>query len=264
VVLDADVYDRARADLGDLRVVDDRGVETPYLLSRRALDSARPIPAPVLLNRGFVRGRSASVTLDLGAPSRHTGLVLSLGGDNFRRRVAVEGRHREDRAWSTLAESAYVFAVPGPPPLRFEEVPLPGNDFELLRVTVFRGPDDPPVLDIREATVTAAAPAVSAETPVARARFSPVAGAGPGETAFDVELGARSQPFRAIVLDVADPRFFREVVVEARRERPRGHRPAGHPRSRHSAEQRQRAERPTGRHRRRNRHRRRPRCGWRG
>jgi Protein of unknown function (DUF3999) len=38
VVLDADVYDAARRDLADLRVVDDLGGETPYVLDRVALD----------------------------------------------------------------------------------------------------------------------------------------------------------------------------------------------------------------------------------
>jgi hypothetical protein len=221
VTLDADVYDRARPDLGDLRIVDDLGAEVPYLSSRRDVEPPPPPRAAAVLNRSFVRGRSASVTLDFGTPTRKNGLVLSLAGDDFRRRVQVEGRHRADAAWSTLVDTAYVFAVPGPPPVRFEQVALPDDDFELLRVTVFRGPDDPPLLEIRSVSLVSGTTSPSPEAPVTRARFSRVEDARK-DTVLTVELGARAQPFRAVTLEVADARFFREVLVEPRPEAPSG------------------------------------------
>jgi Protein of unknown function (DUF3999) len=42
------------------------------------------------------------------------------------------------------------------------------------------------------------------------------------ETLLTLDLGARHQPFRSISLDVADPRFFRGVSVEARPDPPAG------------------------------------------
>src|SRR6185436_2745873 len=74
--LDRDVYDRARADLGDLRVIDDRDATVPFLL-----DWAVPRPpgtalTPRLVDRGFVRGESATVTLDFGGPVRKRELQL--------------------------------------------------------------------------------------------------------------------------------------------------------------------------------------------
>jgi hypothetical protein len=216
--LDADVYDRARSDLGDLRIVDDRGSHTPYLLLR--MDEGPPSPRrePATLNRGFVRGHSATATLDFGAPTPKTGLALSLAGDNFRRRVVVEGRHRRDAGWTTLIDGAYVFAVPSNPPARYETVALPENDFELLRVTVFRGTDDPPMLEIRKAWIMPAPDGRPQETALPGARVSRAEDARARETVLTVDLGARSQPFRAVVLDVAAPRFFREATVEARRD----------------------------------------------
>src|SRR6186713_2956136 len=83
VTLDRDVYENARADLGDLRVVDDEGRETPYLLAR-AVDQPAPIRRPVVRDVSFVRGRKAMATLDFGAPTLKSHLALSLSGDNFR------------------------------------------------------------------------------------------------------------------------------------------------------------------------------------
>jgi hypothetical protein len=216
VALDADVYDRARRDLADLRIVDDRGGQVPYLRPGMDDGAALPTREPVILNRGFVRGLNASLTLDFGGPTRKSALTLSLPGDNFRRRVTVEGRHEPDAAWTTLVESAYVFAVPGPPPARYETVAMPENDFARLRVTVFRAPDDPAVLEIRKAWISAAGGSAP-EMPVARAWFSRAEDQRTGETVLTIELGARFQPLGGLVLEVGDRRFFREVVVEARR-----------------------------------------------
>ena len=114
LTLDREVYERARPDLGDLRVVDETGAHAPYLLDRVGSDPEPTFRAPVAFNRVFVRGRSASVTLDLREPMLKSELVLSLPGDDFRRRVKVEGRNKHERSWTTITDGAYVFAVPAP------------------------------------------------------------------------------------------------------------------------------------------------------
>ena len=183
----------------------------------RARRASRLSRQPLLLNRAFVRGESSSVTLDFGGPVLKTELALSLSGDNFRRRVAVEGRNRHDARWETLTDGAYVFAVPPPSAARYETVRLPENNFQTLRVTVYDGPDEREPVEIRGAWVRPLLRRRPREQPVslplrvaedARAR----------ETQVVVDLGARHQPFRGLLLDVADAQFFRGVVVEAREE----------------------------------------------
>ena len=65
VELDRDVYAEARADLGDIRVVDDAGRRVPFVIDRDAPGPAQPLH-PAVLNRGFVAGRTATATLDFG------------------------------------------------------------------------------------------------------------------------------------------------------------------------------------------------------
>jgi hypothetical protein len=223
ITLDGQVYEHARPDLGDLRIIDDLGRETPYVRQWAPEDHAPALRVPATMNRGFVRGRSATATLDFAAPTPKRELVLSLSGHNFRRRVMVEGRSRTDGQWTTLTDGAYVFAVPGPPPARYETVSLPENDFVLLRVSAFRGDDDPAIIEIRQASIRPAPEHRPREAPLESAGYSFVAQEGRArDTLVTLDLRWRSQPVRAVMLHVADERFFREVVVEARRPAPTG------------------------------------------
>ena len=215
LALDPAIYETARADLGDLRVTSSAGAEVPYLLERVTDDPLRSTQRPVLRNRTFTRGQQASATLDFGAPTLKSEITLSLSGDNFRRRVKVEGRARREPAWSTLTDSAYVFAVPGPAPARYETVPLPENNFPDLRVTVYNAPDDPERIEITGAATRPADRRRPREVTLVP-RTTRTEDAGAHETIVTLDLGARHQPFRGLHLDVAEPAFFRGVVVEAR------------------------------------------------
>lgn len=214
VTLDQAVYERARADLGDLRVREG-AAEVPYLLERVEEELSWPIERPQVRNRAFRRGQRAEATLDFGAPALRSQLTLSLSGDNFRRRVKVEGRARRDPEWSTLTDSAYVFAVPGPAAARYETVPLPENNFPLLRVTVYHGPDDPGRIEVLDAWTRPAQRRRPREV-LLTPRLTRTEDAQAHETLLTLDLGARHQPFRAVQLDVSDPTFFRGVTVEAR------------------------------------------------
>ena len=223
VVLDRDVYESARSDLADLRLVDHLDRPVPYLLER--VDEApATVKRPVLLNRGFVRGKSASVTVDFEGPVLKHELHLSLSGDNFRRRVVVEGKGRHDDAWTTITDTAYVFAVPAASAAggavdasarRYETVGLPENNQQYLRVTVMRGEDERGEVEIREVSAGTAAARRPREVPLAP-RLTRTEDIERRETLLTLDLGAKHQPFRAVTVEVADPRFFRGVTLEAR------------------------------------------------
>lgn len=234
VALDRDVYEHARPDLGDLRVMDEEDRPVPYLLER--VGEEVPVSkTPVILNRGFVRGQSATVTLDFEGPVLKRELVLSLSGDNFRRRVVVEGKGRSDEAWTTLTDTAYVFAVPASSAAgggdtiarRYETVTLPENNQQFLRVTVMKGEDETGELEIRGVTAGTAAWRRPREVPLVP-RTVKTEDTQRHETLLTLDLGARHQPFRSVSLEAADPRFFRGVTVEARPDPPPGA-PAGGP-----------------------------------
>ena len=217
VLLDRDVYERARHDLADLRVLDARGQQVPYLLERARDAFSGALESPRVLNRAFVRGESSSLTLDFGRPLLKSELVLSLGGDNFRRRVTVEGRNQHEVDWETMTDTAFVFAVPPPAAARYETVALPENNFQFLKVTVHNGPDDVRPVEIHQvwARPQERRRPREQEMPL---RFDRREDEQARETQLVADLGARYQPFRALVLAIEAPQFFRGVVVEAREE----------------------------------------------
>lgn len=213
VRLDRHVYEAARSDLGDLRVRDARGETAPYVLDR-GVEGPQPERHPQVRNRGIVRGGAATAMLDFGERVVKERLALRLAGENFRRRVTVEGSD-DGRGWTTLADEAWVFAIPGPEPARYEDVVLPENDFPLLRVTAFPGPRERGRLSIEDAWLPAGERLARHEDTLAP-RWSRADEARSRETWLTLDLGARRQPYRAVVVDVEDERFFREVRLEAR------------------------------------------------
>lgn len=212
VDLDRDVYAGARADLGDIRVVDDTGRSAPFVIDRDAPTPPAPLH-PVVLNRGFVAGRSATATLDFGRKVRKSALRVRLPGENFRRRVEVEGSD-DGRRFATLLDDAWLFAIPGA--ARYEAVALPDGDHRFLRLTVHHGPDDPRRIEIEDVTAEggrAPAPAgVRLAVPMRAIRRE-----RERDTLVVLDLPSPRHPFRAVELDVATPSFLRSVVVEAQR-----------------------------------------------
>lgn len=94
VRLDRHVYEAARADLGDLRILDGRREAVPYLLEQAGREGARVETMSPRWSRAFVDDpRETWLTVELGA--RHqpfVGFVLEVENDRFRRPVRVEAR----------------------------------------------------------------------------------------------------------------------------------------------------------------------------
>ena len=216
VRLDREIYEGARRDLGDVRVLDGAGRLVPFLLDRGDASGPRTDVVAAVSNQGWRADGAATAVLDFADRVRKTRLRLALSGDNFRRRVTVEGGG-DGEPWTTLVDEAWVFAVPGNEAARYETLALPENDFPLLRVTVHPGEGEHGRVVVSGAVIPAVAEPPRSED-VLRPQWTRAEDANGRETWLTLDLGARHQPFDAIDLDVVDARFFREARVEARRE----------------------------------------------
>ncbi|HJS57084.1 MAG TPA: DUF3999 family protein [Vicinamibacteria bacterium] len=212
VHLDRDVYAEARVDLGDVRVVDDSRRRVPFVIDRDIPEAPEPLH-PVVLNRGFVGGRTATATLDFGQRVRKSAVHVSLSGENFRRRVEVEGSD-DGRAFTTLLDDAWVFAIPGA--TRYETIALPDGDHRFLRLTVHLGADDPRRIEIGGVTADGGRAPDLSGTPLP-VGVRAIQRENERDTLVVLDLPGANHPFRAVELDVATPRFLRSVVVEAQR-----------------------------------------------
>ena len=153
-----------------------------------------PEARPAIRNRGWSADGAATAVLDFGRRLGKRRLQLRLSGDNFRRRVAVEGGD-DGAAWVTLVDEAWVFAVPGTEPARYETVDLPENDFPLLRVVAHPAPDENGRPAIDDAWVPGDGRPPRREERLV-ARWSEAQDPKARETWLTLDLGARHQPFR--------------------------------------------------------------------
>jgi hypothetical protein len=218
VRLDREVYEAARPDLGDLRVLDASGRLVPFLIDRGASVAHAAGRRPQRRNFGWTARGEATADFDFGGPAPKSRLRLRLSGDNFRRAVSVAGS-ADGREWTTLVDQAWVFAVPGEDPARYETIELPPNDFALLRVRVRPGPDERGRVSIEDAWMPGEVLRPAREEAV-EPRLARAEDAERHETWLTLDLGAAHQPFHAVELEIGDGRFFREALVEARREDP--------------------------------------------
>ena len=175
---------------------------------------------PAVRNRGVREDGAATVVLDFGArvaeaapraaPLRRQ-LPSPGGGRGRRRRTGVDDARGRGMGLRRARERACPLRGRGParerlPPAAGGRAPGAGRDGAAGDRGAF-------VPGRREASAPR-----GASPPCAGARRQDAARR---ETWLTLDLGARHQPFEAVVLEVADERFFREVRVEARRD-PRG------------------------------------------
>jgi hypothetical protein len=216
-VLTPAVFDGARVDLGDLRLIDGQGRPVPYALRiRRAEDELRPLDARQL-NRASHTDHSVEVTLDLSpnAPE-HNQLAVTAEGGNYRRRLLVQGSP-DDKDWRTLVENGDLvhFRV-GARLVDLHTFRYPPSNYHYLRVRLF--PDrsqaaDRPELRTLLVSRTIQVPGEDVSHTVAPAPREPVRGDGGPGSRWVLDLGARV-PIERLQVDVAEDEFTRPFRLE--------------------------------------------------
>jgi hypothetical protein len=217
-LLPPDVFDKAREDLADLRLVDAAGREVPYVLRvGRTHRAQRPLFGKEI-GRERKEDRSAEVTLDLGkTPGEHREIDVVTGGDSFSRRVelqvsddaeewtAVEGVRWLNRQ-RVLSETIDDHRLRYPP-----------GKQRYLRVRVFPdGAQRPDAPMISELVVyhSVEVPGETLTLPAAPgARAAVQTPDGPGSV-WTINLGGDRMPCERLLLDVADEVFARSYYVE--------------------------------------------------
>jgi len=107
LALDRAVYERARADLADLRLVRD-GREVAYVLETLAGAVEETEFRAEILDRTVVAGAGFQLTLDLGRAARHNRLRIATAETNFRIKVRIE-TSIDGRQWALARADGTVF-----------------------------------------------------------------------------------------------------------------------------------------------------------
>ena len=218
LIVPAEVFARARLDLGDLRLFDAAGGEIHYALRvREAKYSQDPLRANEF-NRATVGDETSELTLDLGAePAEHNEVELDLPGEGFRRHTLLEASD-DASEWRKLAEKNLFYFRSGNHELHELRLSYPPSRFRYLRLRVDRDTN----VDREPVKIVAATVRRRVELPgeflsvdgVLGLREAVRAATGPG-SAWMIDLPGDQLPCQNLELDVADQEFARDYLIEA-------------------------------------------------
>jgi hypothetical protein len=218
------ILDKARQDLADLRLRDQKGQEGPYALRiRRPVNNRQPLAATVA-QQGRAADRSWSVTLDLGAerPEHNEVAIDSNGRPDFIRKVTLEASDKPDGDWLSLRSPVeLIHLVAGDQKMDVRRFTYPASHARYVRVKVAPGPtlagtkgDDAP--EVTQVTVFHAVQVPGVEQPLPASlgyRENVNAGGGPG-SAWNIELGGLRLPVDRVTLNASDDAFVRSWRLE--------------------------------------------------
>ena len=203
VNLPATTLDAAQPGLEDLRIVDSKGDQVPYLIERLLPDAESKIrPAEF---RSTIENGATHLNLKTGTRAPIVGVSLETPATRFMKAVDVEGSH-DGTTWTKLAGGDSLFQLPnGATKLR---VSLPEGAWEFLRITI----DDlgsPPVpftgAQLHKARTTAPAEAVPITI---KTRDE-----SPGTTRLALDLGAANLTLGSLRIESNEPVFTRAVTL---------------------------------------------------
>lgn len=218
VALPTWVMDKARPDLGDLRLFDSNNREIPYgIRIRRDVDEKREIPVR-LFNAGFAGPGTSEVSVDLGEnPGEHNEIEIQTRGENFRRQVVIEGSDT-GREWRTLSDKGVLFSFASQNTVaESERVTYPASRYRYLRLRVSRDQltdtETPQVTNVKVMmAVREKGWRQTWNVPVPS--YQLLRNQGAHASAWIIDLGART-PCDQLTLVFGDDSFSRPFQVEA-------------------------------------------------
>jgi len=213
LILTPEVYDAARLDMTDIRLVDAGGKQVPYVLAKPKDITERRKYQLAVINRSTSADRAAMVTLDFGKQVVKNSVEVETRGNNFRRAVKVEGSN-DNIEFFTLVERAYVFAISYN--RRFEQVDLPANDYRYLRISVLpmaEGEKSPVINEVRAFKTDRE---LAKRQPIEMVRVEHREDEKSSSSIYVYDLAYRRLPISEIELDIADDSFYRYVTLEGR------------------------------------------------
>jgi hypothetical protein len=203
VNLPAPTFDAAQAGLEDLRIVDSKGNQVPYLIERLLPDPESAIRPTEF--RSTIENGATHLNLKTGTSAPINGVSLETPATQFMKAVDVEGSN-EGRTWTKLAGGDSLFQLPnGAMKLR---VSFPEGAWQFLRVSI----DDlasPPMpftgAHLHRARTTAPAEAVAVTI---KSRDE-----SPGTTRLALDLGAANLTLGSLRIESNEPVFTRAVTL---------------------------------------------------
>src|SRR5260370_26638792 len=203
VNLPAATLDAAQPGLEDLRIVDSKGDQVPYLIERLLPDPESTIRPTEF--RSTIENGATHLILKTGTSTPIIGVSVETPATRFMKAADVEGSN-DGKTWTKLAGGDSLFSCPdGATKIR---VSVPGGAWQFLRLTI----DDlgsPPVpftgAQLHKAPTTAPAEAIAVTI---KSRDE-----SPGTTRLALDLGAANLTLGSLRIESNEPVFTRPVTL---------------------------------------------------
>ena len=140
--LDEEALTHSNANFSDLRVINEAGVETAFVLKRLEDVSDSKTISPRIFNLSSIPGKDTSFIVDIGDRKElltHNSITLLFDADNknFRRQVKIEGADSLDYPqWRVLNDRASIYDYSLEFHVRDTMITYPDSAYRYLRVTI--------------------------------------------------------------------------------------------------------------------------------
>jgi len=211
------VMGESRDDLGDLRLFDSENHEVPYAIRTRASVNEQLEFTGHLFNEVTVASGATEATVDLGDDAtEHNQVQIQTAGDDFRRRVVVEGSDsRSD--WKTLVSDGVIFNFHADgKTAASNSISYPTSRYRYLRVRVYKdelSDSDPPNITGVRALKGVYDKGQLNTWNVYVPDYQLIRNQGAHAAQWTIDLGSRV-PCDRLSLTIADSSFFRPFEVE--------------------------------------------------
>lgn len=216
-LLTPSVFDKAAYELQDLRLSAGAG-DIPYALRVREPRESREKVAAKIYNRTHGPDQSTEAWLDLNQEGlEHNEIQIDMQGDNFRRRVVLEGSTDAEH-WRQLKEGP-LFRLESSHGMEADlNLSYPVSRFRYLRVRVY----EDPTLDHEPVKITAVSVYRTVHVPGEDLTLDAVVGPreavrgdGAPASAWILDLGGANVPCSELEVDFGDASFARDYYLES-------------------------------------------------
>jgi len=222
-ILGPEVFSKAKEDLSDLRLFDAAGKSIPFSLRVLSPQKIQQAVSASEFDRDESPKRIHQLTLDLLQNEiQHNEIKIETTGDNFRRRVDVDGS--DDRSkWRPLTSGKLIRFTQDSQKINIDTLSYPDSRFRYIRVSVLLDPDDSSsdnvtddfrfkaVSVLREVDL----PGEQITTEASVGARQGVRSAGSAGSAWIIDLGGENIPCERIEVDIADKQFVRDISIQA-------------------------------------------------
>jgi hypothetical protein len=203
------IYLRAQPMLGDLRVIDAEGNETPYTLFSFTGATKIEHRAATIHEKSFTPGQFTQTVIEVKGDTFHNSLEIETGEQNFIEWVSVDASD-DAHTWRIVQDRAPIFRFNKDGREGTRVVQYSENNARFLRIRVLKGDQQFPISGVVVLDETS-----SPEERVPLESVQPTAALHEPQrkSIWTADLGGTGPPVTEIVFDVAPGEFIRSVKL---------------------------------------------------